>query len=97
MAPGMGAGITAILGILLAVTKKQVFAKVAIGFVAVFGIAVLVRAITALGDESKAYVVPVLFTIVGLSVAAIVGLVIPQTRPRTVPNEAARADDITVA
>lgn len=81
MAPGTGAGVAFVLGVLLAVTKKPIVWRIAIGFITLFGLAVLSRAIPAMGDETKAYLVPVLFTIVGLSVAAVVGLVIPQTRP----------------
>lgn len=80
MAPGAGAGISMVLAILLLVTRKPLFSKIAVGFITLFGIAVLSRAVTAIGDESKAYVLPVLFGIVVLSMGAIIGLCIPQTR-----------------
>ncbi len=48
----------------------------AIGFVALFGLSVAGRAATAGGDPEKAYLTPILWTIVGLSVLAVIGAIV---------------------
>jgi len=48
----------------------------AIGFVGFFGLSVAGRAATAGGDPEKAYLLPILWTIVGLSVLAVVGTIV---------------------
>lgn len=52
----------------------------AIGFVGFFGLSVAGRAATAGGDPEKAYLAPILWTIVGLSVLAVIGSIVVAKR-----------------
>ncbi|MCC5785349.1 MAG: hypothetical protein JJU33_01455 [Phycisphaerales bacterium] len=80
IAPVGGAFVTVVLAALSMTAKRPKVKRGllfgAIGFVGGFGLSVAGRAMTAGGDPEKAYLLPILWTIVGLSVLAVIGTIV---------------------
>ena len=92
IAPAGGAFVTAVLAAASLLSKKPRASRYllygAIGFVAIFGVAVAGRAAPAGGDPEKAYLVPILWTIVGLSVLAVIGTIAMVKKRGATPGNA---------
>lgn len=91
IAPVAGAIVTVVLAAFSMAAKtpkaKRGLLYGAIGFVLVFGATVAWRASEAGGDPEKAYLTPILWTIVGLSVLAVIGTIVVAKKYYTTPGK----------